>query len=71
MFEKTAHFCSLKNFYCFNIQRDLLRSTRATALKVAHNDRVTTGCLTRIKLADKSQGRLGNQHMNIDTIEHR
>ena len=70
-FCKNGSFLLIKKFLLFQYSEGISSvSTRATALKVAHNDRVTTGCLTRIKLPGKSQGRLGNQRMNIKTIEN-
>ena len=49
----------LFDFFFFIIRGDLLRSTRALALKDAENDYVLPLPLTRIKLAVKHQGRLG------------
>ena len=72
IFEKNSSFLLIKKFLLFQYSEGICSvSTRAAALKLTPNDRVTTGCLTRIKLAGKSQGRLGNKRMNIETIENR
>ena len=44
-------------------------STEVMVLKYAQHDYVVTLFLARIKLAIISRGMLGNQRMNIETIE--
>ena len=66
-----VHFLLIKKILLFQYSEGIYSvSTRALALKVAQNDHALTLFLTRIELAVKSQGTLGNKRLNIETIEN-
>ena len=65
-FWKIGSFLLINKFLLFQYSEGIYRvSTWALVLKVTQNDHVLTLFLTRIKLAVKSQGTLGNKRLNI------
>ena len=71
-FKKNGSFLLINKILLFQYSEGISSvSTRALALKVAQNDHVLQLFITRIKLAVKSQGTLGNKRVNIETIENR
>ena len=70
-FSKKGSFLLIKKILLFQYSEGTYSvSTRALALKVAQNDHVLQLFITRIKLAVKSLGTLGNKRVNIETIEN-
>ena len=70
-FSKNGSFLLINKILLFQYSEGIYSvSTRALALKVAQNDHVLQLFITRIKLAVKSQGTLGNKRVNIETIEN-
>ena len=71
-FSKNGSFLLINKILLFQYSEGIYSvSTRALALKVAQNDHVLQLFITRIQLAVKSQGTLGNKRVNIETIENR
>ena len=71
VFSKNGSFLLINKILLFQYSEGIYSvSTRALALKVAQNDHVLQLFLTRIELAVKSQGTLGNKRLNIETIEN-
>ena len=65
-FWKIGLFLLINKILLFQYSEGIYRvSTWALVLKVTQNDHVLTLFLTRIKLAVKSQGTLGNKRLNI------
>ena len=65
-FWKIGSFLLINKILLFQYSEGIYRvSTWALVLKVTQNDHVLTLFLTRIKLAVKSQGTLGNKRLNI------
>ena len=63
---KIGSFLLINKFLLFQYSEGIYRvSTWALVFKVTQNDHVLTLFVTRIKLALKSQGTLGNKHLNI------
>ena len=70
-FSKNRLFLLINKILLFHYSEGICSvSTRALALKVAQNDHVLQLFITRIKLAVKSLGTLGNKRVNIETIEN-
>ena len=70
-FSKNGSFLLINKILLFQYSEEIYSvSTRALALKVAQNDHALQLFITRIKLAVKSQGTLGNERVNIETIEN-
>ena len=70
-FSKNGSFLLINKILLFQYSEGIYSvSTRVLALKVAQNDHVLQLFITRIKLAVKSQGTLGNKRGNIETIEN-
>ena len=70
-FSKNGSFLLINKILLFQYLEGIYSvSTRALALKFAQNDHVLQLFITRIKLAVKSQGTLGNKRVNIETIEN-
>ena len=70
-FKKNGSFLLINKCLLFQYSEGIFSvARRAMTLPVAQNDRVLTLFLTRIKLAIKCQGNLGNKRMNIKTIEN-
>ena len=70
-FSKNGSFLLINKILLFQYSEGIYSvSTRAVALKVAHNDHVLLLFRTRITFAFESQGTLGNTRVNIETIEN-
>ena len=70
-FSKNGSFLLINKILLFQYSEGIYSfSTRSLGLKVAQNDHVLQLFITRIKLAGKSQGTLGNKRVNIVTIEN-
>ena len=70
-FKKNGSFLLINKFLLFQYSEGIYSVfARAVALRVAQNSHVLFLYLTRAKLSVKSQGTLGKNRMNIETIEN-
>ena len=70
-FLKNGSFLLINKILLFQYSEGIYSvSTGALALKFAQNDYVLQLFITRIKLAVESEGTLGNERVNIETIEN-
>ena len=70
-FSKNGLFLLINKILLFQYSEGIyFVSTRALALKFEQNDHVLQLFITRIKLAVESEGTLGNELVNIETIEN-
>ena len=70
-FSKNGSFLLINKILLFQYSEGIYSvSTGALALKFAQNDHVLQLFITRIKLAVESEGTLGNERVNIETIEN-